>query len=102
MVRGFFRWIFGQCSRYTSQEVGCMEREIPVYPQNGTPTNAPIATARDYFEIYGQTITRLPYAEIDQIGEELWRAFEDRRKVFIFGNGGSASLASHFACDLGK
>ena len=28
--------------------------------------------------------------------------YEDRRCVFIFGNGGSAALASHFACDLGK
>ena len=24
------------------------------------------------------------------------------RKVFLFGNGGSAALASHFACDLNK
>ena len=79
-----------------------MEHGPPVHTQNGTLRNAATATVRDYFEGYAKIVTRLPYAEIDQIGEELWRAFEDRRKVFIFGNGGSASLASHFACDLGK
>jgi D-sedoheptulose 7-phosphate isomerase len=30
------------------------------------------------------------------------RARTDRRQVHIFGNGGSASTASHFACDLAK
>ena len=32
----------------------------------------------------------------------LARAYEQQRTVFLFGNGGSAALASHFACDLGK
>jgi D-sedoheptulose 7-phosphate isomerase len=32
----------------------------------------------------------------------LLRAYEEGRRIFLFGNGGSASLASHFACDLGK
>ena len=79
-----------------------MKRETSVYTQNCTATGTAIANARDYFEIHGNIVSRLPYAEIDQIGEELWRAFEDRRRVFIFGNGGSASLACHLACDLGK
>ncbi len=30
------------------------------------------------------------------------RAYEQQKTVFVFGNGGSAALASHFACDLGK
>ena len=29
-------------------------------------------------------------------------AYKNDRKVFILGNGGSASTASHMACDLGK
>jgi D-sedoheptulose 7-phosphate isomerase len=32
----------------------------------------------------------------------LCRAYEEGRSVFLFGNGGSAALASHFACDLAK
>jgi len=31
--------------------------------------------------------------------EEAWRA---GRRIFLCGNGGSASLATHLACDLGK
>jgi D-sedoheptulose 7-phosphate isomerase len=32
----------------------------------------------------------------------LLRAYEQQRTIFLFGNGGSAALASHFACDLAK
>lgn len=32
----------------------------------------------------------------------LLEAYKNGKKVFIFGNGGSASIASHMACDLSK
>src|SRR5258706_6914991 len=32
----------------------------------------------------------------------IWRGYEQGRTLFVFGNGGSAALASHFACDIGK
>ncbi len=32
----------------------------------------------------------------------IYHALEDGRTVYIIGNGGSASTASHMACDLGK
>jgi D-sedoheptulose 7-phosphate isomerase len=79
-----------------------MKRETSVYTQNCTATGTAVANAREYFELHAKIVSRLPYAEIDQIGDELWSAFEDRRRVFLFGNGGSASLACHFACDLVK
>jgi D-sedoheptulose 7-phosphate isomerase len=47
-------------------------------------------------------LKRLPYAEINRAVEALLAAYEEGRSVFLFGNGGSASLASHFACDLSK
>ena len=40
--------------------------------------------------------------EINKIIEILARAYKSDKSVFIIGNGGSASTASHFACDLGK
>jgi D-sedoheptulose 7-phosphate isomerase len=84
-----------------------MKREMNVHHHNGsrngtTGSNARIVNARDYFEIHGAVTGRLPYTQIDQIGEELWRAYQEQRKVFLFGNGGNAALACHFACDLGK
>jgi D-sedoheptulose 7-phosphate isomerase len=40
--------------------------------------------------------------KVDQSIEWLRQARESGRRVFIFGNGGSASTASHFACDMVK
>jgi D-sedoheptulose 7-phosphate isomerase len=61
-----------------------------------------IASARQYFQIYQDIVAQLPYSAIDQIVMELLRCYERGAAIFLFGNGGSASLASHFACDLGK
>jgi len=36
------------------------------------------------------------------MADALVRAYEAGRVVYTFGNGGSAALASHLACDLGK
>jgi len=59
-------------------------------------------SARDYLEVHGRVLAQLRHTEIDQVGVELLRAYEEGRKVYLLGNGGSASLASHFACDLAK
>jgi len=39
---------------------------------------------------------------IDRFTEKLFQAWEEDRQVFLIGNGGSASTASHLACDLNK
>ncbi len=50
-----------------------------------------------------QTVLReLPLAEIEKVIEVLQTARADGRTVFIMGNGGSASTASHFVCDIAK
>jgi len=49
-----------------------------------------------------EVLERLDHAVIDQMVEAIWRAYEAGRTLFLFGNGGSAALASHFACDIGK
>jgi D-sedoheptulose 7-phosphate isomerase len=63
---------------------------------------SPIRGSLDYFEAYQGVFSRLPHSAIDRTIGELMRGYEDGKSVFIFGNGGSAALASHFACDLGK
>ncbi len=68
-----------------------------------TMTRRPeIADSHSYFENYSRVVTELPYGKIEQVADELHRAYQQQRRVFLFGNGGSAALASHFACDLGK
>ncbi len=44
----------------------------------------------------------LPIAEARRAAEILFGAYQAGRTVFLFGNGGSAALASHMAADLGK
>src|ERR1035441_7613159 len=55
-----------------------------------------------YFDDVIQTIGKMPIATIEKIVTALREAYESSRMIYLFGNGGSAALASHFACDLGK
>jgi D-sedoheptulose 7-phosphate isomerase len=42
------------------------------------------------------------FEEIDAVARLFKRAYEEERTIFLMGNGGSASTASHIACDLNK
>jgi len=65
-------------------------------------TTAPGFAAREYLSAVQDVLERVDHAVIDQMAEAVWRGYEARKTLFLFGNGGSASLASHFACDIGK
>lgn len=58
--------------------------------------------SKQYFEELQRVAACLSHNEIDLIADILVEAYEAGRAVYLFGNGGSASLASHLACDLGK
>ena len=47
-------------------------------------------------------IGELNFREVELVLFVLLEAQETGRQVFLFGNGGSAATASHFACDLAK
>ncbi len=47
-------------------------------------------------------IERIPDKEIDKVIEILFEAWKNNQQIFIMGNGGSASTATHFVCDLSK
>jgi D-sedoheptulose 7-phosphate isomerase len=61
-----------------------------------------VRTAMQYFQQYSEIVPILPYDAIEKATGELLRGYDNGRCVFLFGNGGSAALASHFACDLSK
>lgn len=61
-----------------------------------------IQSAASYFAILGRAASSLDWNQIDFIARILHRAYQHEKTTFLFGNGGSAALASHFACDLGK
>jgi D-sedoheptulose 7-phosphate isomerase len=56
----------------------------------------------EYIKDLQKTLEKLPNQPIHEVIELLHNARLAGRQVFIMGNGGSASTASHFACDLGK
>ena len=56
----------------------------------------------NYFQVVGAALARLPSAPIEEIIIILKLARNENRRVFIFGNGGSAATASHFAVDMLK
>ncbi len=64
--------------------------------------NGDITDSQSYFQHYHRVLAELPHSKIEQVADKLSQAYEEGRRVFLFGNGGSAALASHFACDLGK
>lgn len=49
-----------------------------------------------------QTCTRLPFDRLNEVVNVLHEARINGRQIFIMGNGGSASTASHFVADLAK
>jgi D-sedoheptulose 7-phosphate isomerase len=55
-----------------------------------------------YLDEVGQALRALPHDEMNQAIDILIQARKDGKQVFVLGNGGSAAMASHFACDLGK
>jgi D-sedoheptulose 7-phosphate isomerase len=76
-------------------------------PKNGcnqipSGSNGHTTEAGQYFEQLARTVQAVPVPKVQEIADELLRAYAEDRHIFLFGNGGSAALASHFACDLGK
>jgi D-sedoheptulose 7-phosphate isomerase len=59
-------------------------------------------TPQEYYAAHRRVVANLPYHEMDAAIKEILGAHERGASIFTFGNGGSAALASHFACDLGK
>lgn len=55
-----------------------------------------------YLQTITSTLENLPVRSIAQVVQLIENARAEGRTVFIFGNGGSAATATHFACDLSK
>jgi len=56
----------------------------------------------DYIQSHKAALDSVPVESINSLIEIFRKAWQEDRQVFIFGNGGSAANASHFATDLGK
>ncbi len=61
-----------------------------------------VALTPTYITQLQETLGKLSQAEIEQVADRLHQARLQRNQVFVVGNGGSASTASHIVCDLAK
>jgi D-sedoheptulose 7-phosphate isomerase len=57
---------------------------------------------RGYLKRLEAALATIPAPQVDEFADRLYRAYRDGKQVFVLGNGGSASTASHMAADLGK
>jgi D-sedoheptulose 7-phosphate isomerase len=64
--------------------------------------NSSVQYIETYLAELQQTVAQLPAEQINQVVDILLNNVKSGGKVFMCGNGGSASTASHFACDLAK
>lgn len=55
-----------------------------------------------YFQEVIKCIVLLEKQSIEQMIELIMEAYRKDKKIYVLGNGGGASTASHIACDLGK
>lgn len=58
--------------------------------------------ARPFLERVGQELLRIDPAEVNVLADRIYECYQHGRTVFLIGNGGSGSNASHFCEDLGK
>src|SRR6202451_3749767 len=56
----------------------------------------------EYLGRLQETVDALPRDRMNPLGKTLFRAYRNNKQVFILGNGGSSSTASHMAADLAK
>lgn len=63
----------------------------------GATLNLPL-----YLDRLNREVARLNQADIQKWADLVYEAWKNGRFVFIFGNGGSGTTASHMAEDLGK
>ncbi|MDP2647330.1 MAG: SIS domain-containing protein [Desulfobacterales bacterium] len=60
------------------------------------------AFSNKYIDELKITLEAFNHAQFEKIVNRMLDAFEQGKHIFVMGNGGSGSTASHFACDINK
>jgi D-sedoheptulose 7-phosphate isomerase len=58
--------------------------------------------ARPFLERVGEELKKVDTGEVKALADAIFDCYQHRRMIFLCGNGGSGSNASHFCEDLGK
>src|ERR1043166_7489718 len=55
-----------------------------------------------FLDRVGEELRKIDPAQVQALADAIYSCYRERRTVFVIGNGGSGSNASHFCEDLGK
>ena len=86
--------------QFSASEITCVDKSK--YASLEGCISPAVHSPKEYFTAYGQVLANLPYKDIDKAIAEIMAVYDRGSSIFTFGNGGSAALASHLACDLAK
>ena len=56
----------------------------------------------EYIDKLKEILEGFPHGQFGQIVDAFLEAYNNEKQIFVMGNGGSASTASHLACDINK
>jgi D-sedoheptulose 7-phosphate isomerase len=73
--------------------------EVGLMPFPDTPYSDTASYAEDYLEQVARAAASLDHRRLRQAADVLADAYREGRTVFSCGNGGSATIANHLACD---
>jgi len=59
-------------------------------------------SSHKYIEDIKEILNAFPHAEFERMIDAFLKAYKDGKHIFVMGNGGSASTASHWVCDINK
>src|SRR5438270_13085412 len=59
-------------------------------------------TPTQFLDRVGQELKRVDTAQLQALADAIFVCYQERRTVYVIGNGGSGSNASHLCEDLGK
>ena len=56
----------------------------------------------EYIDKLKEILDVFPHEQFERLTEAMMDAYREDRRIFVMGNGGSASTASHWVCDVNK
>ena len=56
----------------------------------------------EYIEQLKDVLDSFPHEQFERLTEAMMDAYREDRRIFVMGNGGSGSTASHWVCDINK
>jgi len=58
--------------------------------------------SHNYIQDLKEVLDAFPHEQFEQLIQAMMEAYHNNRHIFVMGNGGSASTASHWPCDFNK